>query len=118
MGGGGGGRAFNHHSRNGGRGICQQKLPAGLGICQIFSNSRGLPGGLPGGKLAAGIDSHIRVMAKYTITVIRLYKKKHGSLQQFLCGKVGREQDSQAKVYKFKPWTGQQVSSFSKEKIF
>ena len=26
------GRAFDHHSRNGGRGICQQKLPAGPGI--------------------------------------------------------------------------------------
>ena len=54
------GRAFGHHSRNGGgRGICQQKLPAGPGICPIFSNARGLPGGLPGGMLAAGIDSHI-----------------------------------------------------------
>ena len=43
-----GGRAFDHHSRNGGRGICQQKLPAGPGICPIVSNTRGLPGGLPG----------------------------------------------------------------------
>ena len=99
----------------GGRAFANKKYPQGWAF---FSNARGLPGGLPGGKLAAGIDSHIRVMAKYTITVIRLYKKKHGSLQQFLCGKVGREQDSQAKVYEFKPWTGQQVSSFSKEKIF
>ena len=35
----------------GGGVICQQKLPAGPGICPIFSNARGL--------LAAGIDSHI-----------------------------------------------------------
>ena len=26
------GRAFDHHRRNGGRGICQQKFPAGLDI--------------------------------------------------------------------------------------
>ena len=30
-----GGRAFGRHSRNGGRGICQQKLPAGPGIWPI-----------------------------------------------------------------------------------
>ena len=38
------GRAFHHHSKNGGLGICQQKLPAGPGICPIFSKARGLPG--------------------------------------------------------------------------
>ena len=43
------GRAFDHHRRNGGRGICQQKLPAGPGIWMIFSNVRGMPGGLPWG---------------------------------------------------------------------
>ena len=53
------GRAFDHHRRNGGRGICQQKLPAGPGIWTIFLNAGGMPGGLPGGMLAAGIDSHI-----------------------------------------------------------
>ena len=31
------GRTFDHHRRNGGRGICQQKLPAGPGIWTIFS---------------------------------------------------------------------------------
>ena len=36
-----GGRAFDHHRRNGGRGICQQKLPAGPGIWTIFLNARG-----------------------------------------------------------------------------
>ena len=50
-----GGRAFDHHSRNGERGICKRILPAGPGICPIFSNARGLPGGM----LAVGIDSHI-----------------------------------------------------------
>ena len=55
-----GGREFDYHSRNGGLGICQQKLLAGPGICQqkllagpgiwtIFSNARAMPGGLPGG---------------------------------------------------------------------
>ena len=45
------GRAFDHHRGNGGRGICQQKLPAGPGIWTIFSNARGM--------LAARIDSHV-----------------------------------------------------------
>ena len=36
------GRAFDHHRRNGGRGICQQKLPAGPVIWTIFSNARGM----------------------------------------------------------------------------
>ena len=53
------GRAFDHHRRNGGRGICQEKLPAGPGIWTIFLNARGMPGDLPGGMLAPGIDSHI-----------------------------------------------------------
>ena len=52
--GGGGRRAFDHHNRNGGRGICQQKLPAGPSIFQFFFQ------GLPGGMLAAGTNSHIR----------------------------------------------------------
>ena len=38
-----GDQAFDHHSRNEGRGNCQQKLPAGPGICPIFSNAQGLP---------------------------------------------------------------------------
>ena len=38
------GPAFDHHRRNGGRGICQQKLLVGLGIWMIFQ----MPGGLPG----------------------------------------------------------------------
>ena len=50
-----GDQAFDHHSRNEGRGNCQQKLPAGPGICPIFSNAQGLPREV----LAAGIDSHI-----------------------------------------------------------
>ena len=50
-----GGQAFDHHSRNGGQGIGQQKLPVGPGIWPIFSNFQGLPRGM----LAAGIDSHI-----------------------------------------------------------
>ena len=39
------GRAFDHHSRNGGRGICQRKLPAGLGICPFFLMLGDLLGG-------------------------------------------------------------------------
>ena len=35
---------------------------------------------------------------------------KNGSLQQFIGGTVGREQDSEAKVYGFKPWSGQKVT--------
>ena len=54
-----GSQAFGHHIRNEGRDICQQKLPAGPGIWQIFSSAWGLHGGLPGGMLAAAIDSHI-----------------------------------------------------------
>ena len=54
-----GGQAFDRHSRNGGRGLCKQKLPAGPDICPVFSNARGFPGGLPGGMLVAGIDLHI-----------------------------------------------------------
>ena len=42
-----GGRAFDHHSRNGERGICQQILPAGPGIWTMFSNSR-VEGGVCG----------------------------------------------------------------------
>ena len=42
------GRAFDYHRRNGGRVIYQKKLPAGPGIWGIFSNARGMPGGLPG----------------------------------------------------------------------
>ena len=42
-----GGRAFDHRCRNGGRGV----LP-------IFLSARGLPGGM----LAAGIDSHITLL--------------------------------------------------------
>ena len=48
-----GGRAFDQHSRNGGPGICQQKLPAGWVFVQFFSNAGG------GRMLAVGIDSHI-----------------------------------------------------------
>ena len=41
------GRAFDHHSRNGGGwGICQQKLPAGLGI--YLNNFFHMPGVCPG----------------------------------------------------------------------
>ena len=39
-----GDRAFDRHSRNGGRGICQRKLLAGPGILPFFSNARRLPG--------------------------------------------------------------------------
>ena len=35
----------------------------------IFSNVRGMPGGCPGGMLAAGIDSHI-ILIIITITII------------------------------------------------
>ena len=54
-GGGGGRRAFDHHNRNGERGICQQKLRTGPSIFQFFFS-----GFARGGMLAAGIDSHIR----------------------------------------------------------
>ena len=50
-----GSRAFDHHGRKGGRGICQQKMPAGSGISPIFFNVRALPGGM----LASRIDLHI-----------------------------------------------------------
>ena len=57
--GGGGGRAIVHHSMNGGRGICQQKLLAGLGIRPVLSISRGLPRVLPEEwMLADGTASH------------------------------------------------------------
>ena len=55
----GGGRAIVHHSMNGGRGICQQKLLAGLGIRPVLSISRGLPRVLPEKwMLADGTASH------------------------------------------------------------
>ena len=41
----GAGHQFGYHSRNEGRGICQQKLTAGPGIWIFFSSARGLPGG-------------------------------------------------------------------------
>ena len=44
------------------------------------------------------------------VIVIQLYNEKHGSLQHFLCVTVGREQDSEAKVYGFKSWSGERVS--------
>ena len=65
-----GGRAFDHHSRNGRGGegvICQQKMPAGPGISPSFSNAWGLPRGM----LAAGIDSHIRYTQLEHSLVIR-----------------------------------------------
>ena len=46
-----GGPGLDHHRRNGGRGICQQKLPAGLGIWIFFQ----MPGGLPGGGMLKAI---------------------------------------------------------------
>ena len=49
-----GGRAFDHHSRNGGHGICQQKMPATPGISPFFQMLGVCPG--PGD---AGIDLHI-----------------------------------------------------------
>ena len=53
----------------------------------------------------------VGVGVKYIIIiVIYLYKKKHGNLHQFLYGTAGRELDSEANVYGFKPWSGQQVS--------
>ena len=53
-----GGRAFDHDSRNGGRGICQQNCPQGRAFDQFFQ----MPGVFPGGgMLTAGIDSHIKV---------------------------------------------------------
>ena len=62
-GGGGGGQAFDHHSNDGGRDICQQNAPAEPGIWTNFSNARVIPGDLPRdlseGMLAGGIDSHI-----------------------------------------------------------
>ena len=51
----------------------------------------------------------VGVRVRYILIIVYLYNKKYGSLQQFLCGKVGREQDSEAKVYGFKPWSGQQT---------
>ena len=52
-----GGRAFDYHSRNGGQGICQQKLPAEP---NTFFKCPGYARGFArGGMLAAGIDSHI-----------------------------------------------------------
>ena len=50
-----GGRVFDNHSRNGGQGICQQKLPTGTGILPIFSSAQGLPGG-GGEMLVAGFE--------------------------------------------------------------
>ena len=56
------------------------------------------------------INVRVGVKYIYIIIVIYLYNKKHGNLQKFLFGTVGREQDSEAKVYGFKPWSGQRVS--------
>ena len=39
------GQAFDHHGRNRERGICQQKMPAGLGIWPIFQMHRVCLGG-------------------------------------------------------------------------
>ena len=44
-----GGRVFDHHSWNRGRGIWKQQLLAGPGIWPIFSKVRGLPGVCSGG---------------------------------------------------------------------
>ena len=47
------GWAFDHHRRNGGGGICQQKLPAWPGIWLFFKCPGVCPGGLPGGDARA-----------------------------------------------------------------
>ena len=43
----------------GGWAFANKNYPQGRAFENFFSNVRGMPGGLPGGMLAAGIDSHI-----------------------------------------------------------
>ena len=52
----------------------------------------------------------VRVRVKYIIIVLYLYNKKHGNMYRLLYGTACGEQDSEAKVYGFKPWSEQQVS--------
>ena len=72
------GRAFDHHNRNGGQGICQQKLPAGPGIWLIFQ--------MPGGMLAAGIDSHIIRSSQVSFSDL-IYRSKSRK-QLYECGNI------------------------------
>ena len=62
---------FDRHSRNGGRGIFQQKIARRAGAFdQFFQMPRVLPGGFARGQdcLAAGIDSYItEIQAKNSV---------------------------------------------------
>ena len=58
-----------------GGGHLPTKIAGRAGHLRKFSNARGMPGGLPGGMLAAGNDSHINAALFKTVVHLQVWKE-------------------------------------------
>ena len=86
-GGGGGGRAFDYQSRNGGGAFANKNCPPDRVLHHFFK----CPGFARGGMLAAGIDSHINsISCRYLFEQVTFScKPEHNRQMQYVGGARG-----------------------------